>query len=92
VRISHRGCVTLGERVEIIRSKIEKAQREAGVTGDKVLTRPRLAQKLGLDRSAVTKWATGEGSPRDPEAVARAMGVTVAELYAGRLDKKRRAA
>jgi transcriptional regulator with XRE-family HTH domain len=75
--------MTLGERVEAVRAAAPANQR---------ISRPALAGRLGLDRSTVTKWATGHGSPRDLEAVADVLGVTVAELYAGKRSRKRRAA
>jgi transcriptional regulator with XRE-family HTH domain len=75
--------VTLGQRVERIRATAPEHER---------LSRPDLARRLGLDRSAVTHWALGNSSPRDIEAVASVLGVTVAEIYAGRRDRKRRAA
>ena len=63
--------IPLGHRVEIVR-----AQR--GVSRDE------LARRLKLDRSTPVKWATTGQGPRDLEAVARALGVEVAAIYAAR--------
>lgn len=70
---------SLGQRVEIVRAK-------------RGISRTALAESLELDRSTVAKWATGESSPRDLEAVAAALGATVAEIYAARPDRRQRRA
>jgi transcriptional regulator with XRE-family HTH domain len=70
---------SLGQRVEIVRAK-------------RGISRTALAATLELDRSTVAKWATGESSPRDLEAVAAALGATVAEIYAARPDRRQRRA
>ena len=70
---------SLGQRVEIVRAK-------------RGISRTALAEFLELDRSTVAKWATGESSPRDLEAVAAALGATVAEIYAARPDRRQRKA
>lgn len=47
------------------------------------LTQGLLASALGLDRSTVAKWETGEAKPRAntlPE-LAKALGCTIDELY-----------
>lgn len=43
-----------------------------------------LANKLGVDRSAVGKWETGENNPRFDvlPALARALDCTIDELFA----------
>lgn len=69
----------IGQRVELVR-------RQRGA-----LTRTELAAQLDVDRSTVTKWATGKASPRDLEQVAKILGVSVADIYAASA-KKRRAA
>ena len=62
---------TLGHRVDIVRAR-------------RGITRTALAVALGLDRSTVTKWSTTGSAPRDIEAVAKALGVGVAEIFAAR--------
>lgn len=52
------------------------------------ISRPELARALGLDRTTITKWATGHCSPRDLEAVARELGVSIAEIFAGKRIRK----
>lgn len=61
--------IPIGHRVDHVRSTL-------GVP------RPELADRLQLDRSTVTKWATEGTSPRDLNAVADALGVTVAAFFA----------
>ncbi len=42
-----------------------------------------LAERLGLDRSTITKWETGETSPRSdmlPE-IAKILGCEIGELF-----------
>lgn len=58
----------LGQRVDLVRESV-------GVS------RTQLAKDLGLDRSTVTKWASGSASPRDIEAVAERLGVPVAVFF-----------
>lgn len=58
----------------------------------KGIGRPELARYLGLDRSTLAKWASGDNSPRKLEAVAEALGVTVAEIYNARQPSARRKA
>lgn len=48
------------------------------------VSRDALARKLGLNRSTVVKWATRGYAPRDLEAVAEALKVDVASIYAAR--------
>jgi len=40
-----------------------------------------LARRLGVTPSAVGKWEAGRAAPNDPEAVARALGLSPAEFY-----------
>lgn len=63
--------VPLGHRVEIVRAR-------------RGISRTKLAKALGIDRSTVVKWATIGASPRDPEAVAKALGVDIGDIYAAR--------
>lgn len=70
----------LGQRVDIVRASVG-------------ISRAKLAAALDLDRSTVTKWATGVASPRDIEAVAKELGVPVALIFATRApaaEKSRR--
>lgn len=67
----------LGMRVEIVRARTK-------------ITRTELAVALGLDRSTVAKWATGQAAPRDLERVAQALGVAVSEIYEARPSKRSR--
>ncbi len=67
----------LGHRVEIVRAA-------------KGISRPELAERLGIDRSTVTKWATLGTAPRDIEAVARELGVSVAEIFAAKPARRSR--
>ena len=70
---------SLGQRVEIVRAR-------------KGVGRTALADALDLDRSTVAKWAAGESAPRDLEAVARALGVEISEIYEARPAKRGKAA
>lgn len=63
--------VLLGHQVEIVRAR-------------RGISRSKLAKLLGLDRSTVVKWATVGASPRDPRAVAKALGVNLAEIFSAR--------
>jgi transcriptional regulator with XRE-family HTH domain len=65
----------LGKNVEALRDS---------APGSKKLSRTQLARALGLDRSTVTKWALGVAGPRDVRRVAKVLGVSVAEVYAGK--------
>lgn len=67
----------LGHRVEIVRAA-------------KGISRPELAERLDIDRSTVTKWATLGTAPRDIEAVARALGVDVSEIFAAKPARRSR--
>jgi transcriptional regulator with XRE-family HTH domain len=69
--------------VEAVRMSAPKTER---------ISRHELARLVGVDRSTPTHWASGRWSPRDLERVAKALGVSVAEIYAGRRDRKRKAA
>lgn len=70
---------TLGQRVEAVRLTAPAAAR---------ISRSQLARLLGVDRSTIANWALGRCSPRDPEAVARVLGVTMDELFAGRRSRR----
>ncbi|MGI6151239.1 MAG: helix-turn-helix domain-containing protein [Christensenellales bacterium] len=53
------------------------------------LTQQELAEKLGIDRSTVTKWETGAAAPltaKLPE-IAKALGCTINDLFAGKKDE-----
>lgn len=69
----------IGQRVEIVRAR-------------KGIGRTALADALDLDRSTPAKWAAGDASPRDLEAVARVLGVEVSEIYEARPSKRGKAA
>jgi transcriptional regulator with XRE-family HTH domain len=71
--------IKLGHRVEVVRAA-------------KGISRSRLAEILKIDRSTVTKWATVGTAPRNLEAVAEALEVDIAAIYAARPAAKRRAA
>lgn len=79
----------LGKRIEAIRSQIHAAQKRAGIPDGLQLSKSSLARRLHLDRSAVVKWGQLGTSPRDIEATAAEMGVTVTELYAGKVNRAR---
>ena len=66
---------------------------EAFVTGttikklreEKRITQGELAQMIGVSDKAVSKWETGRGLPDISllEPLSRALGISVAELFAG---------
>lgn len=71
--------IKLGHRVEVVRAA-------------KGVSRSKLAKILKIDRSTVTKWATLGTAPRDLEAVAEALDVEIAAIYAARPAKRKAAA
>lgn len=62
-------------------SKLAKNIRAIRV--ERKMTQEALASPLGVDKSAVAHWETGNNSPRTDlvPRIAEALGVTVAELY-----------
>jgi transcriptional regulator with XRE-family HTH domain len=69
----------LGKNVEALRVSAPKSKR---------LSRPQLAKALNLDRSTVTKWALGVAEPRDVRPIADVLGVSIAEVYAGKRNRR----
>lgn len=47
------------------------------------MTQGELAERLGVDRTTVTKWESGDAMPRADKLpdIAKALGCTVDELY-----------
>ena len=58
--------------------KIKELRESAGIT------QVELANVIGVDRSTVTKWETGEAMPRAAlvPKIAEALGCSIGDLYA----------
>jgi transcriptional regulator with XRE-family HTH domain len=70
---------TFADRVRYLRERRRLSQGE-------------LALLLGVDRTAIVHWERGRSRPRDIDALARALGLTVARFYAARIPAEGRAA
>ena len=62
-------------------STIKIGHRVERVRLARKVSRPKLAERLGLDRSTVTKWATEGTTPRDLNAVADALDVEPSAFF-----------
>ena len=60
--------VGLGKRIRYLRQR-------AGIRPSE------LARRVGIHPAAVMRWERGEASPDNPEAVAQALGLSLAEFY-----------
>lgn len=59
----------MGRRIRFLRSRAGIRQID-------------LARRLGIDPAAVTRWEQGRAAPENPEAVAKALGLSsLAEFY-----------
>ena len=70
--------LTFGERLDVMRKRRQMNQRD-------------FAKLLGVDYSTVAHWATGSHrSPREPDAIAEKLGMTVGQVYSFKLTAKER--
>jgi transcriptional regulator with XRE-family HTH domain len=70
----------------------EFAARVFFLRNKKKLSQTELAQKCGVDRTAVVHWEAGRATPRHIKALADALEMTVSAFYGAKVPSKTKAA